>query len=314
MSIYLWVAAAALLLFILLESKTSRPDGTLLDVHPVRRLMFFIMRSRNESQVYFDTQIDATRLLPYLEGARTHQGVNFTHITVAAAGIALSANPRMNRFVVGKRLYQRKDRCITFSMKREKLGRKAKIATVKTTLQDGESLSDLAKRINARIDEERSGKKTAGDKEVDSFNVFPRLVLLLGLPILELLDYYNLLPGVFIDQDPMYTSIFLANLGSLDMGAAYHHLYEYGNCPLFIMVGKIEEKPVVVDGQVVVRSLLQVRFNFDERIDDGLNARYGIDAMKQILEDPERYFGPADGSSPKALWPQPPGAVIEGES
>lgn len=305
---YALIAAAILLL---LEFKTSRPDGTILSVHPVRRLMFYIMRTRNESQVYFDAQADATRLLPYLERARAAFGANFTHVTVAAAAVALSANPRMNRFVVGKRLYQRSGRYITFSMKRNKvdgkIDRTAKIATVKLKINDGELMSDLCARINGQIQEERSGRKTRGDKEIDLFNFFPRPILLLGVPILELLDYYNLLPGSFIEDDPMYTSVFLANLGSLDMDAAFHHLYEYGNCPLFIMVGKIEERPVVEDGKVVARPRLHLRFNFDERIEDGLNARFGIEAMVRVLEDPERYLGPPD--APRALWPQPEGSL-----
>ena len=305
---YALIAAAVMLL---LEFKTSRPDGTILSVHPVRRLMFYIMRTRNESQVYFEAYVDATRLLPYLERAREGFGANFTHITVAAAAVALSANPRMNRFVVGKRLYQRNERYITFSMKRNKVGkeidREAKIATVKLKINDHEKISDFCARVNAQIGEERSGKKTKGDKEIDLFNLLPRPLLLLGVPILELLDYYNLLPGGFIDDDPMYTSVFLANLGSLQMDAAFHHLYEYGNCPLFIMVGKIEDHPTVVSGQVVARPRLHLRFNFDERIDDGLNARFGIEAMVAVLEDPERYFGSPE--APAALWPQPAGAM-----
>ncbi len=311
MAWYWYLLIAAPVLFLLVEFKSSRPDGKLLNIHPVRRLMFYIMRGRNESQVYFDIQVDATKLIPYMDKARDSFGANFTHISVAATAIALSANPRMNRFVVGKRLYQRNERYITFSMKRNKVGgqidRAAKIATVKMKIIDGELISDFCKRVNEQIGEERSGKKTKGDKEIDLFNFFPRPILHLGLPLIELLDYFNLLPGEFIDQDPMYTSIFMANLGSLNMGAAYHHLYEYGNCPLFIMVGKMEQRPVVVDGQIVIRPIIPFRFNFDERIDDGINARFGMDAIQAVLEDPERYLGPPD--APKALWPQPAGSV-----
>ena len=312
MAWYWYLLIAAPILLLLVEFKTSRPDGKILNIHPVRRLMFYIMRGRNESQVYFDMQVDATKLIPYMEKARDSFGANFTHISVAATAIALSANPRMNRFVVGKRLYQRNERYITFSMKRNKVGgeidRAAKIATVKMKIIDGELISDFCKRMNEQIGEERSGRKTKGDQEIDLFNFFPRPILHMGLPLIELLDYFNLLPGAFVDQDPMYTSIFMANLGSLNMGAAYHHLYEYGNCPLFTMVGKMEQRPVVVDGQVVIRPLIPFRFSFDERIDDGINARFGMDAIRAVLEDPERYLGPPD--APKALWPQPAGSII----
>jgi len=46
-------------------STTDRPAAT--DVPPARRIMPFIMRSRNESAVYFEQELDLTRTLPFLE-------------------------------------------------------------------------------------------------------------------------------------------------------------------------------------------------------------------------------------------------------
>ena len=157
---------------------------------------------------------------------------------MAAVGIGLRVTDRMNRFTVGRRLYQRKGRYLTFAMKRKKsaegFDHKAKLATVKLEFVDGESFGDFAGRINALITENRSGKKTTADKEFSLFNALPRPLLELAARGLGWLDYYNLLPGFFIKTDPMYTSIFIANLGSLKMDAGFHHLYEYGTCPIFI--------------------------------------------------------------------------------
>ena len=72
--------------------------------------------------------------------------------------------------------------------------------------------------------------------------------------LLGRLDHFNLLPAFFIQDDPLYISVFVANLGSLKMGAAYHHLYEYGNCPLFLVLGQVEDRPGVVEGRVEVQT------------------------------------------------------------
>jgi hypothetical protein len=120
-----------------------------------------------------------------------------------------------------------------------------------------------------------------------------------------LLDYYNLLPGWYIKDDPLYTSIFVANLGSVGMGPGYHHLFEYGNCPLFIMIGKVEDRVVPRDGQPVVRPILHIRFTYEERIEDGLNAKYGIDNLVAVLEDPERFLA----SGP--MWPRAESAAAK---
>ncbi len=312
------VLGGLLVVWILLSLKTSRPDGTLLSVHPYRRLMFYIMPTRTESQVYFEARIDARKLIPFVEAVRGDFEANLTHCAVAAANVALASTDRMNRFTIGRRLYQRRGRWLTFAMKRRKTGagidRKARLATVKLEMKDGETFRELTARINASITENRSGKKTAADKEFSLFNALPRPVLEFSARMLMVLDYYNILPGFFIESDPMYTSIFLANLGSLDMDPGFHHLYEYGTCPLFIMIGRLKDEPVVEDGEVSVRPTLHVRFTYDERIDDGLNARFGIDGFVRILEDPARWLGglAADGTDAMPLWPRTDWASDDG--
>ena len=75
------------------------------------------------------------------------------------------------------------------------------------------------------------------------------------------------------------------------MGAGYHHLFEWGTSPLFLMVGRIEERAVVKNGQIVIQKTLPLRFSYDERIDDGLSARFGIDGVNEVLSDPFKYLG-----------------------
>ncbi|MDP2315792.1 MAG: hypothetical protein Q8P41_23040 [Pseudomonadota bacterium] len=293
-----------LALWLLAEFKTSRPDGTLERIHPFRRILLYLLPERNGAVVYFDAYADGEQLAAWL--ARHKEagagapggGVNMTHLTVAAANIALAATPKMNRFVVGRRLYRRNARWLSFSMKRARMDREAQISTVKLEMPDGEAFSELVARMNGGIKAERSGKKTRTDKELDLFNFFPRPVLRFGTWALKTADYYNLLPRAYIDGDPLFTSIFIANLGSLGMGAGYHHLFEYGNCPMFIMIGKLEDRVVVKNGQPVVRPMLHVRFTYEERIEDGLNARFGIDRFIEILENPGPWLDEG------AMWPR----------
>lgn len=301
-----WLIAllVVLALYILAEAKTSRSDGELVKkLHPYRRLMPYVMRGRNESVVYFDTYVNAEPLLEYLEQAKEKFGANLTHCLVASGFIGITEAPTMNYFSHGRRLYKRKGRWISFSMKRKKKNKKAKLSVVKKQQLEGETFRGLCERVNAGINVERSGKKTAADKEFDLFNALPRPLLSVAANLLRVLDYFNLLPAFFIEGDGMYTSIFVANLGSVGMDPGYHHLYEWGNCPLFMMVGKVAERPVVIDGEVKVQKQLHIRWSYDERIDDGLSARFGIDAVQKVLEHPFEYFGclADDGSDARPL-------------
>ena len=85
-------------------------------------------------------------------------------------------------------------------------------------------------------------------------------------------------PAALLRNDPMYTSVFVANLGSIELDAAYHHLYEWGNCPLFATLGRIEK-----DGD---RTVAIVKFSYDERVEDGLYAARSLEKFRAYAEDP----------------------------
>ena len=62
------------------------------------------------------------------------------------------------------------------------------------------------------------------------------------------------------------------------------------NMPQSAILGmhKIQERPVVVDGQVVVRPMMYLALSYDHRIIDGKEAVQFLVAIKDALEDPAR--------------------------
>jgi len=305
---WLIIIGGFLVLLTLLNLKKSRSDGEYLyKVHPYRKVMLHIMPTRNESYVLYDDFVVADELLRYLDQVKGRFHCDMQHMVVAGVAHAIRKTPSMNRFVVGRRLYQRKGVWVTFSMKREKLNRAAKLTAVKREVTENESIKDLCDALNASIKVERSDAVTYTDKEVGLFAKIPRPVMVGAVKIFKLLDYYNLLPASFIKNDGFYTSIFVANLGSLGMKAGYHHLYEWGTSPLFLMVGRMEERVFVEDGQLVTKKVIPLRFTYDERIDDGLNAGHGIKGVVDALENPFHVFGctAADGSDDHPIGKMP---------
>jgi 2-oxoglutarate dehydrogenase E2 component (dihydrolipoamide succinyltransferase) len=62
------------------------------------------------------------------------------------------------------------------------------------------------------------------------------------------------------------------------------------NSPQSAILGmhKIQDRPVVIDGQVVVRPMMYIALTYDHRIIDGREAVQFLVTMKQCLEDPAR--------------------------
>ena len=84
-----------------------RPDATpVAAVHPVRRIMPFLMPTKNGAFVLFEQQVatePAMRFLARLNAERTDRPVTLFHLVLRALGVALADFPRLNRFVAGSR-------------------------------------------------------------------------------------------------------------------------------------------------------------------------------------------------------------------
>ena len=51
---------------------------------------------------------------------------------------------------------------------------------------------------------------------------------------------------------------------------------------------KIQDRPVVVDGQIVIRPMMYLALSYDHRVVDGKEAVTFLVRIKEAIEDPER--------------------------
>lgn len=267
----------------------SRNDGSLVpDLHPVRRIMPFVMPGRNEAFVLFEQRIPVAPLrsrLARLNAARPpERAATLFHLVLHGLGETLLAFPRLNRFVAGGRLYDRHGVWLAFSAKTA-LEERAPIFTAKLAVVPGEPAGAMVDRIQALVRAERAGPDTATEREVRPFLRLPAGLLRMGTRLMRWADGHNLLPAGFIANDPLYASAFVANLGSVGLDAAFHHLYEYGSIPIFMTIGRVLRVPVVRDDDTIgVEEVLPLRYTYDERIEDGFYAARALEHLKQVLE------------------------------
>ena len=109
----------------------------------------------------------------------------------------------------------------------------------------------------------------------------------MAINLLGLWDFYVDTPSFLRGIDPLRCSAYVANLGSVGLDAAYHHLFEWGTCSLFVTIGKV--KPTVVvgeDGQPTVRRTMELKIALDERIADGYYDARALELFDTYLNDP----------------------------
>jgi len=270
----------------------NRNDGTLAtDVAPFRRVMQFIMPTRTESAVYYEQELDLTRAQKFIDqyNACHARPITVFHLLMWATTRALHERPRMNRFVVGKRVYQRHGVWISYAAKK-KLADGSPLVVLKRQFDPAWSFQHLVDFIHGDVKVGRSDQLTHMDKEFNLLLKLPGLLLSLGLMIVKWLDAMNLLPASFIRGDTQYASLFVANLGSVKLESAFHHLFEYGNCPLFAALGHTKRVVAVDDdGAFTSKLVCSVKYTFDERIEDGLYCAQSLELVRKMVEDPTAY-------------------------
>ena len=76
-------------------------------------------------------------------------------------------------------------------------------------------------------------------------------------------------------------------MGSLGIPPIYHHLYDFGNVPVFLSFGAPERKTVVMeDGSIQTKRFMEYNVSTDERICDGYYFASALKLIKKILKNP----------------------------
>ena len=274
----------------------NRHDGDLVRGEtPMRRIMPYLMRRRNESIVLNDSTFQIGETRRWLKAYnRTHaERATLFHLLAYAVAQALHARPELNRFVAGNRVYQRRGVQLSFVVKKE-LKDDGQSTTVKLEVARGESFRAFADRMATSIREAQASERTV-DKETALIMHLPGPMVRGLVAFARLLDHWNLFPRFMTASDPMYASVFLANLGSAGISDAYHHLFEYGTVSIFGAMSAPARQAFVDGDSVVVRPALRVRWSFDERIHDAFYSARSLDLVRRIIEAPYKLLGAPEG-------------------
>ena len=194
-----------------------RPDGDLVrDLPPTKGIVPYLMRGRNESAVYFEQQVAMRHTDAYVREfnvAHPDTPITVQHLLMWAICQILDQHPSMNRFVVGGRLYQRRDIWFTYSAKQSLKG-KSPLIVIKRRFDPAESFVDMVADMQAQLRSDRyGGEVSASDKEAALILRFPGVVRRVILAAGRVGDAFGLLPGSMIEHDPMYATRVLRQPG-----------------------------------------------------------------------------------------------------
>jgi hypothetical protein len=283
----------------------GRNDGTLIaGVGPLRRMLPSLMPSRNGAVVYYEQTLDLTKTLPWLE--RREPSITLYELAIAGLVRVWSERPQLNRFVAGGKLYQRDEIAFSISVKKS-LDENAPLTSIKAVFDPNDTIADTCRKVETLIERGKDKKReTDSEKEMRFVTKLPIFFIRWLVALQRMADWYGFLPRSLTRNDPLYSSAYVVNLGSVGLEAAYHHLYEYGNIPFFIVLGKVKKAPVVDDsGELVVHDIVNIRYTFDERITDGFYTSTALERFREYIENPEQLEPSTQAGLPSAEQVKP---------
>jgi hypothetical protein len=192
------------------------------------------------------------------------------HLFIASYIRVVSHLPGLNRFVSGQRIYARHGIEVNMMVKRG-YTTQAEETCAKVHYEPTDTVFDVYRRMTAAVNDIRANSEGSGTEDAARILMrIPGLFLKFTVWLLRLLDYFGLLPQSLLNVSPFHGSMIITDLGSLGIPPIYHHLYNFGNLPLFISFGA--KRSVIEldrDGKPVERKYVDYKIVCDERIVDG---------------------------------------------
>ena len=271
----------------------DRRDGRWVrEVTGLQCVMANLMPNRTDSEVCLSDKFDVTELVKYLDAKNaSHPDFKTTlfHCILVAVAKMIRERPFLNRFIQGRRTYERDEITLSFVAKR-RFADGADEALMVLTAKDEDTLDTVSHRIVGDIRETRKSEHSTGgvDAAVDAFAKIPRLLLMFAIRVIRWLDFWGLVPRALTDGDPNYTTVLLSNLGSIKCPAVYHHLNNYGTNSIMVTIGTLhKEEMIMEDGTKQVRDVVDFCATLDERIADGFYFARSLKLIRYIFAHPE---------------------------
>lgn len=269
----------------------DRKDGRKLrTLDPLNRVMPYIMARRSDAQNTYSDTLDISKTEAFCREKVKAGYKNFTvlHVFIAAYVRAISQRPAGNRFVSGQKIYARNNIEVVMAIKK-KMSIDGAETCIKVEFEPTDTVDDVYRKFNkAVIESIGEGSENKVDSTAKILNHIPGLILRWTIKFLNFLDYFGKLPRKLTKLSPFHGSMIITSMGSLGIRPIYHHIYDFGNLPVFFAYGaKRTEYSLDSEGNVIKKRVIDLKAVTDERICDGFYYASAFKIMKRCFENPE---------------------------
>lgn len=257
---------------------------------PMLRVTPYIMNRRYDAMNMFSDKLNISNADKLVRQKVKEGKTNFSilHVLLAAYVRTVSQRPALNRFVSGQKIYARDTIVVNMAIKR-KMSIDAEDTMIKVEFEPTDTLDEVYEKFTKTANEAlEAGENSDFDKVARFLTFIPGLLFRFAVWFLRVLDYVGLLPKFLLNVSPFHGSMIITSMGSLGIAPIYHHLYDFGNLPVFLAYGAKQTEYVTnADGNVTKKRYIELKAVTDERICDGFYYASSFKIIKRCVENPE---------------------------
>lgn len=229
-----------------------------------------IYTAPSDSRVYGSLDIDVTDAKGFMDEKRkSGTKITMVHLTTAVLARAVAfAVPELNCFIRRGRVVGRTRLNVMIPVM---LDSQSGVTSVIVNDAHARPVSDLAAEIRQLARNSRGGKESTASKNKYLLNKIPWPLRRAVFKLLKWLtvDLGLELRSLGLSSDS-FGSFIVSDIGSFGLTSGMAALFPAAKIPAVIIMGKMEDKPVVRDGEIVIRTILPLTGTFDHRIVDGM--------------------------------------------
>lgn len=246
-----------------------------------------IYTTPTDSRVYGTLDIDVTDAKRFLDKKRADGvKITMTHLATAVLARAVAFDvPEMNCFIRRGAIVGRE--CLDV-MVPVSVGGDSGVTAVMIKDAHTRSVSSIAEEIR---DKASSGRSGAESRAAQNKYLLNRIPWPLRRPAFLFLKWITVDMGIEIKALGLsahsFGSFVVSDIGSFGLNTGMTALMPAAKVPAVIVLGKVEQKPVVRHGEVVIRTVLPLTGTFDHRIVDGMQIGKLARGIKRNFRKPE---------------------------
>ena len=252
-----------------------------------RKTAAVIYNKPSDSKILGSVEVDVTDLEVFINEQRAKGlKITMTHFFMLAAARAVRKDvPELNTYIVRGNVRAHDSVTVSLAI----LQADGSMSSANVAHADEMNLNEVVSTLENAIKERRKGfeNNTTKNKQILAQIPYPfRKWILSVFKTLSIKWGVNLSFTGFSPKS--FGSFILSNIGTLGLDIGYPALLPIANVSFVMIMGKVQKKPLVINGEIVPRTVITLGAAIDHRVADASHAGLLFKSLKHYVNNPHQ--------------------------